>query len=96
MLNKQKLQLLISLKRGLERELGVTIDDDLGQLEARLLRLVAVSEDPDLRELGEMLRAPRVYRGRTPAEDPAPGSASQPAPGGRRIKGYYRGNPVYE
>lgn len=96
MFSKQEMQLIVSLKRALQRELGIEIGMQPEGLAQRLLKLASLSEDGDVRELAAQLRviqageAKVVYRGRSVA--PATAKTEE---GDRQIKGYYRGNPIY-
>lgn len=85
MSHRERMQRLIELKRALEKDMGITIDLSRYGVEQRLLRLARASEDPAVQALAASLDQPAAA-----AEPKAPG---QPGP---RIRGYYRGRPLYD
>jgi hypothetical protein len=87
MSQRAEMQQLVALKRALEREMGIRIDMDRYGLRQRLLRLAVASHDPETAALVRELQGEA-----TPADTPDD-SRKPPA---RRIRGYYRGRPVYD
>lgn len=85
MSQREQMQRLIELKRALEKDMGITVDMSRYGVEQRLLRLARASEDPAVQALAASLDQPA-----TAAE------SDEPAEPGRRIRGYYRGRPVYD
>ncbi|MGM0516475.1 MAG: hypothetical protein ACQER6_02630 [Pseudomonadota bacterium] len=83
MSQREEMQLLIALKRALEKDMGIEVDMGRFGVQQRLLRLARASEDPEVAEMAARLRGKS-------GESPAPANA------GRRIRGYYRGRPIYD
>ena len=84
MSQREEMRSLIELKRALERDMGISIDMDRFGVKQRLLRLAQASGSPEVSALARRLDAPE-------AEDPAPEEGDT-----RRIRGYYRGRPIYD
>ncbi|MFI9651409.1 hypothetical protein [Guyparkeria halopsychrophila] len=82
MSQRERMQHLVELKRALEKDMGITVDMSRYGVEQRLLRLARASEDPRILALAEAIGKP--------VADAASGDR------GTRIRGYYRGRPVYE
>jgi len=82
MSQREEMQLLIALKRALEKDMGIAVDMDRYGVKQRLLRLARASESPEIAEMAARLRGKS-------------GESSAPPNAGRRIKGYYRGRPIY-
>jgi len=83
MSQREEMQSLIELKRALERDMGIAIDMNRFGVKQRLLRLAQASENPEITTLVRRLEAPEA--------------ASQPSQTeGKRVRGYYRGRPIYE
>ncbi|MFP4251945.1 MAG: hypothetical protein ACOCPR_02140 [Guyparkeria sp.] len=80
MSQREYMQRLVELKRALEKEMGITIDMERYGVEARLRRLAQACDDPAVRELVARL------------DQPAPDTDGASP----RIRGYYRGRPIYE
>lgn len=84
MSQREEMRSLIELKRALERDMGITIDMERFGVRQRLLRLAQASGNPDVAALVRRLETPD-----------APEPASEEAET-RRIRGYYRGRPIFE
>ena len=84
MSQREEMRSLIELKRALERDMGISIDMDRFGVKQRLLRLAQASGNPDVAALARRLDAP---------EAAAPATAESDT---RRIRGYYRGRPIYD
>jgi len=84
MSQREEMQLLIALKRALEKDMGIEVDMSRYGVRQRLLRLARASENPEVAALAARLEGDDAR----PPADPAPAE-------GRRIKGYYRGRPIY-
>lgn len=102
-MQREHVQMLMELRRALQRELGIMIDVEQNDFADKMLRLSQASEKPKTRHLAEQIvdrfgcAEKQLYRGAHPARPPA---AEQEPPAAepteqRRIKGYYRGQPVY-
>lgn len=85
MSQRERMQHLVELKRALEKDMGITVDMSRYGVEQRLLRLARASEDPAVQALAALLNQP--------AATTEPGDSGALGP---RIRGYYRGRPVYE
>ncbi|WP_410474693.1 hypothetical protein [Guyparkeria sp. TX1] len=85
MSQRERMQRLVELKRALEKDMGITVDMSRYGVEQRLLRLSRPSEDPAVQGLVASLDHPP-----TAAEPAEYGEA------GPRIRGYYRGRPIYD
>ncbi len=85
MSQRERMQRLVELKRALEKDMGITVDMSRYGVEQRLLRLARASEDPAVQALAASLDQPP-----TAAEPDDSGQA------GPRIRGYYRGRPIYD
>ncbi|MFO7582144.1 hypothetical protein [Guyparkeria sp.] len=83
MSQREEMQLLIALKRALEKDMGIEVDVTRYGVKQRLLRLAKASEDPAVAALATSLEGEPALK------------AGDPAAAGRRIKGYYRGRPIY-
>lgn len=81
MSQREEMQSLIELKRALERDMGIAIDMNRFGVKQRLLRLAQASENPEITTLARRLDAP----------EEAPAQTE-----GKRVRGYYRGRPIYE
>jgi len=88
MSQREEMQLLIALKRALEKDMGIEVDMERYGIKQRLLRLARASENPEVADLAARLRD-------EDAAAPAAEQASTAPTEGRRIKGYYRGRPIY-
>ena len=84
MSQREEMRSLIELKRALEREMGITIDMERFGVRQRLLRLAQASGNPEIAALARRLEAPE------PAT-PLPTEGER-----RRIRGYYRGRPIFD
>ncbi len=82
MSQREQMQRLVELKRALEKDMGITVDMSRYGVEGRLRRLAQASESPEVHALVAAL-------------DP-PSPAADPGPAGPRIRGYYRGRPIYD
>jgi hypothetical protein len=87
---REEMQLLIALKRALEKDMGIEVDMGRYGVKQRLLRLARASENPEVAELATRLAATDIAQS---AETP---DALDSSNGERRIKGYYRGRPIYD
>ena len=85
MSQREQMQRLIELKRALEKDMGITVDMSRYGVEQRLLRLARASDDPAVQALAASIEQPA-----TAAE---PDDSTDPGP---RIRGYYRGRPIYD
>ena len=85
MSQRERMQCLIELKRALEKDMGITVDMSRYGVEQRLLRLARASEDPAVQALAASIDQPAT------AAEP-----QEPAQPGPRIRGYYRGRPLYD
>ena len=83
MSQREEMQSLIELKRALERDMGIVVDMSRFGVRQRLLRLARASDNPEIQAL--------VRRLESPAAEPPSAEAAD-----RRIRGYYRGRPIYE
>ncbi|MCL7745213.1 hypothetical protein LV476_09720 [Guyparkeria hydrothermalis] len=84
MSQREEMRSLIELKRALERDMGITIDMDRFGVKQRLLRLAQASGNPDVAALVRRLETPDA-----PESTPDEGET-------RRIRGYYRGRPIFD
>ena len=84
MSQREEMRSLIELKRALERDMGISIDMDRFGVKQRLLRLAQASGSPEVAALARRLEAPA-------ADAPAPEAGET-----RRIRGYYRGRPIFD
>ena len=89
MSQRREMQQLIGLKRALEKDMGIEVDMARYGVRQRLLRLAKASEDPTVAALAASLEG-----GSSPEGGDSP-DATDPAGTERRIKGYYRGRPIY-
>lgn len=86
MSQRQEMQQWIALKRALEKDMGIAVDMQRYGVQQRLLRLARASEDPAVIALARALeRGPESTEGRE----------KDRLDEGERIKGYYRGRPIY-
>ncbi|MDG4868017.1 hypothetical protein P8631_08395 [Guyparkeria sp. 1SP6A2] len=86
MSQRQEMQQWIALKRALEKDMGIVVDMQRYGVQQRLLRLARASEDPEVIMLARALeRDPELV------ED----GEKDPLAEDERIKGYYRGRPIY-
>lgn len=88
MSQRREMQQLIALKRALEKDMGIEVDMGRYGLRQRLLRLAKASENPAVAALAASLEADPVPEAPDPDATNAPDTA-------RRIKGWYRGRPIY-
>lgn len=88
MSQRREMQQLIALKRALEKDMGIEVDMARYGVRQRLLRLAKASEDPTVAALAASLEGGPPPEGGDPEATDPPGT-------GRRIKGYYRGRPIY-
>ena len=84
MSQREEMRSLIELKRALERAMGIRIDMDRFGVRQRLLRLAQASGDPEVAALAQRLESPEPM-----APTPEEGD-------GRRVRGYYRGRPIFD
>ncbi|QGT77643.1 hypothetical protein GM160_01360 [Guyparkeria halophila] len=85
MSQREHMQRLVELKRALEKDMGITVDMSRYGVEQRLRRLARASEDPAVKALADLLDQP--------AAAAEPDDSLEPGP---RIRGYYRGRPIYD
>ncbi len=85
MSQRERMQRLVELKRALEKDMGITVDISRYGVEQRLLRLARASEDPAVKALAASLDEP--------PDTAEPENTGEPGP---RIRGYYRGRPIYD
>lgn len=102
-MQREQVQMLMELRRALQRELGIMVDVEQKDFADKLLRLSLASEKPKTRKLAEQITMrfgcaePQLYRGAHPQRPPVEAEEqpeSEPTKE-RQIKGYYRGQPVY-
>ncbi|HER35021.1 MAG: hypothetical protein JXJ30_09910 [Halothiobacillaceae bacterium] len=84
MSEREEMQALIELKRALERDMGIRIDMDRFGFQQRLLRLAQASGSPEVAALARRVGSPQIA-------DPVTETGET-----RRIRGYYRGRPIYD
>ena len=84
MSQREEMQALIELKRALERDMGISIDMERFGVKQRLLRLAQASGDPDVDTLAQRL-------GSAEPKEATPEQGET-----RRIRGYYRGRPIFD
>lgn len=88
MSQREEMQLLIALKRALEKDMGIAVDMGRYGVKQRLLRLARASESPEIADLAARLEGGDAEPSAEEKDEATPTE-------GRRIKGYYRGRPIY-
>ncbi|MFN2381243.1 MAG: hypothetical protein ABR561_01660 [Guyparkeria sp.] len=98
MSQREQMQRLVELKRALEKDMGISVDMSRYGVEQRLLRLARASDAPEVRALAAALEnaATETQSGATTGASSRAGSKTENHNPERRIRGYYRGRPVYD